>query len=90
MAASAARLSVGTTATALTAGQEEDFTPGHSVVIYNPGPATVDVGGSDVTAGQGYALASDATLSADLGRGELLYGVVASGTQTIHVLQTGA
>lgn len=90
MAVIAARASVGTTATLLSTGKETDTNHlGRSVAVYNPGPTDVYLGGQGVTSAAGYLLSEGATLSADLEPRELLYAIAASGTQTIHVLQTG-
>lgn len=89
MAVSAARPTVTTSPTPLTGGAEGDFLPGRSAVISNPGPAEVLLGGPDVTAGDGYPLAANSTCAADLARGDVIYAVVASGTQEVHVLQAG-
>lgn len=84
------RPSVGTTAALLGPNQPESpQTHSASMVIYNPGPTAVVVGNAAVTASTGLSLPSGATLQADLGFGDSLYGVVASGTQTVHVLESG-
>lgn len=89
MAVIAARASVGTTATLLSAGKESDSNLGRSVAVFNPGPTDVYLGGQGVTSAAGYLLGEGATLSADLEPRELLYAIAAAGTQTVHVLQTG-
>lgn len=54
------------------------------------GTATVFVGPSGVTTGTGFAWAvSDGPLEVELEPGESLYGIVASTSQTVHVLRQG-
>lgn len=89
MAVIAARASVGTTATLLSAGKESDSTLGRSVAVYNPGPTDVYLGGQGVTTAAGYLLGTGLTFVADLEPRELLYAIAAAGTQAIHVIQTG-
>lgn len=55
--------------------------------VTNPGPVTVYLGGSDVTASTGTPLVSGATLSIDLEPGDRLYGITASGTQDVNVIR---
>lgn len=91
MALYTARPSVGTTATLLGPGRASrgDGAPGSSIAVYNPGPTEVVIGNASVTASAGLALPSGATFQADLDDDEHLYGVVATGTQLVHVLETG-
>jgi hypothetical protein len=79
---------VGTTATPLTGFPGERY-PGFSVMVYNPGPVEVVVGNASVTVSTGLSLPSGATFGADLDDDETLYGVVASGSQIVHYLQSG-
>ena len=60
-----------------------------SVLLRNKGTATVAIGAADVTINTGFRLDATETLSADLHRSETLYGVVASGTVSVDVLQSG-
>lgn len=85
MAVAAAQVSVGTSATVLNA---VDADP-QSVLVRSPSAATtsVYVGPSTVTTGNGFELPAGGSLSMDLAAGEQLYGIVASGTQTVHVLR---
>lgn len=73
---------------------DDDGQHGSSCVIYNPGPATVYLGdGAVATAG----LSKGAPVPAgtwgpsfdNVQPGEILYGVVASGTQDVTVLEQG-
>lgn len=79
---------VGTTATLLT--RVGAGFPGYSVAIYNPGPTVVLLGNASVTATTGFSLLSGSTFQADLGDNETLYGIVATGTQAVQCLETGA
>lgn len=90
MSAVGSRVSVGTTATRL-----DTSTAGgmgrSSLALYNAGTVDVDLGGSTVTAGAGFALPSGRSISVDVLSGDAgLYGIVASGTATVHVLQVGS
>ena len=57
--------------------------------MYNNGGATVFVGDSDVSTASGFPLAAGASMSVDLDPGESLWGVVASGTVEVRVLEVG-
>jgi hypothetical protein len=83
------RVTIGTTATVIsTAASDRD---GHSVLIQNPeGGATVYIGGAGVTTSSyGCALGEKADISMDLLQNEIVYGIVASGTQVVNVLRAG-
>ena len=97
MAIQGVQITVGTAATALNAvaGMTDPVVynqTGQSLIIQNPtGGATVYLGGSTVTTvAYGYALAANTALSIDLGQGEQIFGVVATGTQAVGVLRKGA
>jgi len=83
--------SVGTTATLIGPlhSGSADNQAGGSVAFYNPGPTAVVIGNASVTTSIGFTLPSGATFQADLQLGELVYGIVASGTQTVQTLETG-
>lgn len=66
-----------------------DYKRGCSVMVYNPGPLDVVIGNASVTATTGLTLPSGSTLNSDLGDGELLYGILATGSQTVQTLETG-
>jgi len=87
----ASRIAVQVEPTLLTVGNESDATSGRSVILYNPGPETVYLGGSSVDVEAGFGgLVAGAVATFDLARGESLYGVVADGdTDDLHVLQSG-
>lgn len=105
MAIKASVVTVATTATILTADQS-DVPPGTSVAIYVPtGGATVYVGDASVTTATGYPLQAGTEHFFDLdptgspsysisavihATSENLYGIVATSTQAVNVLQTGA
>lgn len=82
-------VTVAATATVIsTAANDRD---GHSVCVQNPSASTtVYIGGAGVTTSSyGVALAGGADISVDLLQGEILYGIVASSTQTVNVLRAG-
>lgn len=83
------RVSVGTTATlisALPVGRD-----GQTVSIQNPSGATVYIGGEGVTTtSYGFELGAGITFSIEMKHSEKLYGVVATGTQTVNVIRQGA
>lgn len=89
MAVSHANVSVGTTATKLTA--DASGRDGQTLSIQNPtGGANVFIGGAGVTSSvYGFLLAAATTFTIELQDGEEIYGVVASSTQTVNVLRQG-
>jgi hypothetical protein len=82
-----AQVSVGTSATLIAAADAD----GSSVAVTLPSSATATVylGGSGVTT-SGYGLPTGCSVTIDLDSGESLYGIVASGTQTVHTLKNRA
>lgn len=89
MALSHGVVSVGTTATLLSAavaGRD-----GQTVLVQNPtGGVDVKLGGTGVTtASYGYILTGGTAFAIDLADGEGLYGVVASSTQSVSVIRQG-
>lgn len=86
MAVEAAQVPLGTTAVEVT--RVPDIGDRAYSVALTP---TVDtfVGPAGVTAANGYRVPAGATLAVDLGSGERLYGILASGTGTAYVLRTG-
>ena len=89
MALSHGVVSVGTTATLLSAavaGRD-----GQTVVVQNPtGGSDVKLGGAGVTtASYGYILTAGVDFTIKLQDGESLYGIVASSTQSVSVLRQG-
>lgn len=88
MAVDAAQVSVGTTETELT-GAQTDTVAGQSLVAINKGAASVFLGGTGVTTTTGFELAAGESVNVDVNQGEKLFGIVATGTQTVHVLRIG-
>lgn len=86
MAVKPRQVTVGTTATELT-GTDTDTRTGHAILV-RPA-AAVFVGGPGVTTADGYPLAAGVELALDLGTGERLFAVAASGTVSVSVLRTG-
>lgn len=85
MALTSAQVSVTTSATALnTAGG------GQRLHLTNQGASAVVLGGSTVTTTTGYSLAASASTVITVGPGEILYGIVASGTVNVGIVRTGA
>ena len=76
------QVSVTTTATLLVAANTMDQT----VWIHNSGGVTY-IGGSNVTTANGYKLDTDDKMELLVGDNEALYGIVASGTNTVFVLK---
>jgi len=93
VAVKSAQVAVATTATVLSGvdpGDANASPDGQSVLVSNPvGGVSVYLGGSDVTTANGYLLLAGEKVPADLGGKEILYGCVASGTQSVYVLRTG-
>jgi hypothetical protein len=89
MALSHGVVSVGTTATLLSAAS--GGRDGQTVLVQNPaGGANVYLGGTGVTtASYGYMLVGGSAFAIDLQIGESLYGVVASSTQSVSVIRQG-
>ena len=86
MAVSSSAVTVATTATVVSTGGSSG---GEAVSIYNNGAATVYLGASGVTTADGYPLAAGEHIAVDLERGESVYGIVASGTVEVRVLEAG-
>lgn len=89
MTVAAAQVSVTSSATAVATAASDD-SDGASTTIKNPvGGVNVYLGPSGVTTANGFLLAAGDAMSADLGRGETVYGIVASGSQTVYVFRAG-
>jgi hypothetical protein len=89
MALTHAQVSVGTTATLLSAtGAGRD---GQTVLVQNPtNGQSVYIGGTGVTtASYGFLLLAGTAFAIELQDGEGIYGVVASSTQTVAVIRQG-
>lgn len=90
MALAGRRVTVTDVATRLDVA-DADGILGRSITVTNAGAAAIDLGGSAVTAGAGYALAAGATVTlANIQPGDVLYGRAAAATsQPVHVLESG-
>lgn len=77
-----AQTPVGTTAVRIAASDAD----GVSVAVQNRGPETVFLGPSGVTTSTGYAVDPDTVFTIDVGAGESVYGIVESGTTSVHSL----
>ena len=89
MALTHAQVSVGTTATLLSAtGAGRD---GQTVLVQNPTTGqSVYIGGTGVTtADYGFLLLAGTAFAIELQDGEGIYGVVASSTQAVGVIRQG-
>ena len=60
-----------------------------SVLVRNRGSVSVFLGGSAVTTANGFELGAGESVSMDLGTKDTLYGIVASGTARVDVVQIG-
>lgn len=96
MAVAATRVDVTSTATSVasvTAGETieaADYKARRYLIKNKTGTASVFIGGSGLTTGNGFEWeVGDGALTVDLEAGETLYAIVATGTQTLHVLQVG-
>lgn len=89
MAVASSQKSPGVAATLLTSSPT-DSTSGAAVTLVNR-HATVStyIGAAGVTTGTGFELKAGESISVDLDAGEALYGIVTSGTGTVHVLEVG-
>jgi hypothetical protein len=91
MALKSSAVSVGTTATRLdTADDTGDHAAGESLVFYNNGAQMIYIGGPDVSTSNGGPVAASSWSPAfDLSTGDVLYGIVASGTAEARVVESG-
>jgi hypothetical protein len=80
-------VSVAATPTKLAAGGSSSNDKA-SVLVYNNGAVTLYVGGAAVTTGTGVPVAAAASFTVDLGPGDDLYAVVASGTCDARVIRS--
>lgn len=86
----ATRVAVGTTATPLTGlSAPEAFNSIAKTLVKNIGVVAVYVGGSGVTTSTGFALAPNEFITVEY-KGSPLYGIVASGSVNVSVLESGA
>lgn len=95
MAVAATRVDVTSTVTTVAsvpAGdiEQADYRIRRYLIKNKTATASVFVGGSGLTTGNGFEWeVGDGALVVDLEPGETLLAVVATGTQTLHVLQVG-
>lgn len=90
MATAARAVTVTTTATRLDSDNDnDDAQVGQAFCLYNNGAATVYIGGSGVTTAAGYPLAAGEHMTFDVSNADLTFGIVASGTVEVRVLETG-
>lgn len=91
MAGDQRAVTVTTTATRLDTVNESDSVSGSSVALYNNGSVTVYIGlAATVTAATGFPLAAGSSMSFQLdGPGDTVFGIVASGTADVRVLEGG-
>lgn len=91
MAVKSSRVVVGTTATLLNPTGESDYYTGQSVMLQ--GATAFFIGGPDVTTANGFPVLAGVPLAVDLqrynGTDEKIYGVVATGSVEVSVLQQG-
>jgi len=61
---------------------------GSSVLVTNPGPGLIEIGGDDLSATNGFPLPSGSSLGCDLSEGEKLYARSPTGAaEAVHVLR---
>lgn len=90
MAVQNASVSVSTTAVLLSGTtdlSDQYDLRGQSVLLNSP--SVIYVGPAGVTSGTGYAITPGVEYAFDLGPGDALYGITASGTVVVPVLRTG-
>jgi hypothetical protein len=89
MAIQVRQVTVGTTATPLT-GSDTDYKPGSSIIVQAPAGNTLWVGGPDVnTTNTGWVVSAGTTFAIDIVGSDVLYGVIAAGTDTALVMRSG-
>ena len=77
-----AQVSVAATATVIVAASNFDQTAN----LHNLGGGAIYLGGANVTTANGYKFDNGDKLTVTVGDHEALYGITASGTQTVAVL----
>lgn len=85
MAVLSRAVTVGTTATRL--DSDEGGQASQAFSMKNIGSATVYLGGPDVTTANGAPLAAGEWFAADLAKYDVMYGIVATGTQACRVIE---
>ncbi len=91
MAFSGNRVTVGTSPTLLNvAPASAGYKGSYSLLVVNRhASASVFLGGAAVTAGDGFELLAGEAMNADSESGESLYGIVATGSARVDVLESG-
>lgn len=90
MATTHAKVTVGTTATALHANPRGVEAPGGPQSMLISAAADFFIGGPGVTTtNYGFKVVADTPLALDLGPGDTLYGVCATGTVDVYTLRVG-
>ena len=87
MNASSVSVTAGAPGTLIVAGGGT-YSDKRSVIVYNPGATTVYLGGSGVTSAAGFHVAAGQSVALDLLTGDDLYGITASGSQSVNVLRS--
>lgn len=80
----ATRVTVATTQTLIYTGAAG----GSTVLLRNPGTVSVYLGPTGVLTTTGFELAAGDAITIAMGPNDPLYGIVASGTNIVHVLET--
>lgn len=80
---------VGATPTLIASSLHGDAATPASTTVLNSGTVTVYLGGPGVATATGFPLAVGNTLNVDLRATNDLYGIVATGTNDVSVLQVG-
>jgi hypothetical protein len=89
MTVSSQQFTVGTTAVVLAqAPTSAGSGPVATALIANGSGTAVLLGGAHVGSGNGYSLATSTVITVTLYSGDVLYGITASSTSTVSVLQT--
>lgn len=88
MAIKSSVVTIAATAT-LISPTSDDNVAGVSVSILNSGSVVVYIGGAGVTTANGYPIAAGSALSIGL-MSESVYGIVASGTSPVNILEESA
>jgi len=88
MATRAARVTVDTTA----GGTRIDsaVAGSGSILVRNQGSVAVYLGASGVTSSTGFQLDPQESVQLDLAREDTLYGITASSSASVHLIQVGA
>lgn len=77
---------VGTTPLALVTPAYGGANDPYNAIVVNSGPSIVYVGGPTVSVAQGFPLPVGAVFGVDLQVGDNLYGIVATGSQTVSLM----